>query len=78
MATFGVEVTTFGDLRSIAGFELMDLGDLSTESRELGRGEAESGSDLATPLLNLLVTLGVAGEGLLGVSDKLDLPQNAK
>lgn len=62
-----------GDLRSMVGFEATDLGDRSTEIRGLCRGEGESVSDLATPLPNLL-TLGVAGEGLLvGVSDKVDL-----
>lgn len=50
----------------------MDRGDRSTERRELCRGEDESGSDLTTPLLSLL-TLGVAGVALLGVSDKPDL-----
>lgn len=55
------------------GFEATDRGDRSTEMRGLCRGEGESVSDLATPLPNLL-TLGVAGEGLLlGVSDKVDL-----
>ena len=67
-------VATFGDLRSIVGFELRDdLGDRSTEWRVLCKGEGESGSDLASPLLTLLATLGVAGETLLGVSDKPDL-----
>lgn len=59
-----------GVRRSIVGFELMDRGDRSTERRKLCMGEGESDSDLATPLLSLL-TLGVAGDGLPGVSDKL-------
>lgn len=61
-------------LRSTVGFEVTVLGDLSTERRvEFCRGEAESASDLVTPLLNLL-TRGVAGDALLfGVSDKVDL-----
>ena len=82
MVTFaggGVAVTlvggvavTLGDLRSIAGLELMDRGDRSIERWEFWRGECESGSDFVTPLFSLL-TLGVAGVALLGVSDKLDL-----
>lgn len=67
----GVEAT-FGDRRSMEGFELIDRGDLSTESREFCRGECESVSGLVTPLPTLL-TLGVAGEALLGVSVKADL-----
>lgn len=59
---------------SVVGFELTAArGDRSIESRGLCTGEGESASDLVTPLLNLL-TLGVAGDGLLlGVSDKVDL-----
>jgi len=68
----GVALVTFGARRSIVGFELMDRGDRSTERRELCKGDGESDSDLATPRLSLL-TLGVAGDGLLGVSDKPDL-----
>lgn len=67
----GVEAT-LGDRRSIEGFELIDRGDLSIESREFCRGECESVSGLVTPFPTLL-TLGVAGEALLGVSDKADL-----
>lgn len=61
-----------GDRRSMAGFEVTVRGDRSTESREFCKGEGESDSDLATPLPGLL-TLGVAGDALLGVSDKADL-----
>ena len=63
-------------------FEFTDRGDRSTEGREFCKGDGESGSALGTPLLSLL-TLGVAGDALcvvcvagdalLGVSDKLDL-----
>lgn len=63
---------TFGDRRSMAGFEITDRGERSTERRVLGGGAGESCSDLVTPLLTLL-TLGVAGAALLGVSDKPDL-----
>lgn len=58
---------------SVVGFELMDRGERSTESRGFCKGEGESVSDLATPLLTL-VTLGVAGEALLlAASDIEDL-----
>lgn len=74
-------VVSLGDRRSTAGFNGRDLGDRSTESRELCRGVAESTSDLAAPLLDLL-TRGVAGDTLAGVgggtlagvADKVDLP----
>lgn len=56
----------------MVGFEGTDRGDRSTERRELCKGEGESDSNLATPLLSL-ATLGVAGEALWGVSDKADL-----
>lgn len=58
--------------RVIVGFELMDRGERSTERREFWREEGESVSDLVTPLLSLL-TLGVAGDDLAGVSDNPDL-----
>lgn len=64
------------DLRSIVGFEVTVLGDLSIERREeFCKGEGESAaSDLVTPLLLSLLTRGVAGDALLfGVSDKEDL-----
>lgn len=59
-------VASFGDLRSMAGLEVTDRGDRSTERREFckGEGEGESDSDLATPLLLGLLTLGVAGDAL--------------
>lgn len=63
-------------------FEFTDRGDRSTVGREFCKGEGDSGSALGTPLLSLLI-LGVAGDvlfgvcvagdALLGVSDKLDL-----
>lgn len=65
--TSGVE--GLGDLRSVTGFESTVLGDLSMEWRAFCSGEGELESDLAGPLETLL-TLGVAGEVLLGmVSD---------
>lgn len=76
--TSGV-VAAFGDLRSIVGFELRDVrGERSTEWRVLCKGEGESGSGLASPLLTLLATLGVAGETLVGVSNNPDLFQCSK
>lgn len=60
-------VVTFGDRRSMVGLEGTERGERSTERREFWRGEGESVSDLAIPLLGL--TLGVAGDALLGVSD---------
>lgn len=74
-------VVSFGDRRSMLGFEGTDRGERSTESRELCKGDGESDSDLApAPLLSLLILgvagdalLGVAGDALLGVSDKEDL-----
>jgi hypothetical protein len=57
-------VATFGDLRSMVGSEVTDRGDRSTERREFCKGEGESDSDLATPLLVGLLTLGVAGDAL--------------
>lgn len=62
--------------RVIVGFELMDRGERSTERREFWREEGESVSDLVTPLLSLL-TLGVAGDDLAGVSDNPDLDLEA-
>lgn len=69
----------FGDRRSRAGFAGTDRGERSTEALVVWRGEGESVSDLATPLLSLL-TLGVAGDVLLigilvagGVSEEEDL-----
>ena len=57
----------------MAGFKGTDRGERSTEMRGWCRGEGESVSDLATPLLNLL-TLGVASESLVfGVSYNVDL-----
>ena len=50
----------------MAGFKGTDHGERSTKMRGWCRGEGESVSDLATPLLNLL-TLGVAGESLVGI-----------
>lgn len=64
---------SLGERRSSVGLEGTDLGDRSTERRELCSGEGESTSDLAIPLLGLF-TLGVAGDAFwLGVSDKADL-----
>ncbi len=57
-------VATFGDLRSMVGLDVTDRGDRSTERREFCKGEGESDSDLATPLLVGLLTLGVAGDAL--------------
>lgn len=61
---------------------MTDRGDRSTEAREFCKGDGESGSALDTPL-EILLTLGVAGDVLFGVcvagdallevSDKLDL-----
>lgn len=52
------------------GLELTEavFGERSSERREFCKGEGESESDLATPLLSLL-TRGVAGDAFLGVSD---------
>lgn len=52
------------------GLELTEVvfGERSSERREFCKGEGESESDLATPLLSLL-TRGVAGDAFLGVSD---------
>lgn len=66
MAWGVVGAVTFDRRRSEAGLELTDRGDRSMETRAFGTGEFES----VTPLLNLL-TLGVAGVSLPGVSDKL-------
>lgn len=65
-------VGTFGDRLSTEGFEFGE--ERSSESRELGVGDAELGSDLLTALLNF-ATLGVAGDDFPGgvVSDKLVL-----
>lgn len=57
-------VLIFGDRRSTEGFEVTDLGELSTERRELCRGDAELVSDFETPRLNLGI-LGVASDPLL-------------
>ena len=54
---------SFGDRRSVAGWEVTVRGDRSMDS------------DLTIPLLLGLLTLGVAGDALLGVSDKEDLYQ---
>lgn len=60
---------SFGDRRSMAGLvETTERGERSTGRREFCRGECDSDSDLLIPLLGLL-TLGVAGDALLGVSD---------
>lgn len=56
-------VASFGDLCSVVGLEVTDRGDLSIERRDFCKGEGESVSDLATPLLGL-PTLGVAGDAL--------------
>lgn len=71
----------FGDRRSRAGFTGTDRGERSTEALVVWRGDGESVSDLATPLLSLL-TLGVAGDVLLigilvagGVSEEEDLSE---
>jgi len=48
----------------MVGLEVTDRGDRSTERREFCKGEGESDSDLATPLLVGLLTLGVAGDAL--------------
>lgn len=73
---------SFGDFRSTESFELTDRGDRSTEGREFCKGDGDSGSALGTPLLSLLIFgvasdvffgVCVAGDALLGVSDKLDL-----
>lgn len=53
-----------GDRRSTEGFEVTDLGEPSTERRELCRGDGELVSDFATPRLNLGI-LGVASDPLL-------------
>lgn len=70
-------VATFGSGRSTVGFEVAGRGDLSIESRDLCKGECESDSDLAVPLFSLL-TLGVAGDVLLGVSGVEDLIKKKK
>lgn len=62
---------TLIDRRSIVGLELTDRGERSTEKRELCRGAGESGSLVAA--LPSLLTLGVAGDAFVGVSDKPDL-----
>lgn len=62
------------DRRSIAGFDVMERGDRSTETRAFCKGDGESAPDFVVPRL-ILLTLGAAAEALLvGVSDKLDLP----
>lgn len=67
-------MATFGDRRSIPGFELIDFGDRSTEGLEFCNGEGGSDSSLVVLLVSLL-TLGVAGDALVvvGFSDKPDL-----
>lgn len=64
--TSGVDrvVLRLGDRRSSTGFGVTSFGDRSTETLEFCRGEAESASDFATPLPDLL-TPGVAGDALL-------------
>lgn len=66
-----MEVSLAG-FRSAVGFELTDRGDRSTGTREFGKGDGESDSDLDTTLPPLL-PLGVASDDLLEFSDKLDL-----
>ena len=56
-------VVILGDRRSMLGLEETDRGDRSIERREFCKGDGESDSDLATPLVGLL-TLGVAGDAL--------------
>lgn len=68
----GVTVAALADRRSVVGLEVVDRGDRSAERRGFCKGEAESDSDLVTPLLGLL-TFGVAGDALRGVADKVDL-----
>lgn len=65
---------TLGERRSAADLEGTERGERSMERREFWRGEGESDSDLGIPLLPIgLLTLGVAGDALPGVSDKEDL-----
>lgn len=59
-----------GDRRSSAGLDGTDLGDRSTERRELCRGEAASELDFTAPL-TVLLTRVVAADTFVGVSDLL-------
>lgn len=61
-------VVGLGDFLSATGFEFKGRGDdFSAERREACNGEGDSDSGLDTPLPSLL-TLGVAGDVLLGVA----------
>lgn len=69
-------VVGLGDFRSAMGLEFTDRGDdFSAESREVCKGEGDSESGLDTPLLSLL-TLGVAGDALLGVAGLLRVAED--